>query len=204
MDYPASDSGRGVWWGILVAVLAVSTARAQEPNPGTRASGTAVAEAPSLTPGQHLRVTAASSAFTGVTVGNLVKVAADRLTLVDPERGSVTELPLGSVTRIEVGIERRKTKKWFLIGLGLGAIGAIAIAADDSESCGGWDEPYHECSSNEKVALAASSLAVWGGLGALFGHTRKAIEWSNVPLERVKVSVRPERGGGRIGFAFSF
>jgi hypothetical protein len=116
----------------------------------------------------------------------------------------VTELPLSSITRIELGREHRQTRKWMLIGLAIGAVPAIAIAVDDGRSCGGYGEPYHECSSGEKAGLAAISLGVWGGLGALFGHFRKTTDWSNVPLEGFKVSVRPERGGGRIGLTFSF
>jgi hypothetical protein len=189
--------GRSVLSAALAVSLSASPVRAEE-------SKADLAQGSTLEPGQRLRVTAASPTLTGVTVGNLVRLAADRLTLVDAEHGAVTELPLSSVTRIEVGRERRQTQKWLLIGIGIGAAGGVAIATDNSPSCGGYGEPFRACTSSEKIGLAVGIAAVWGGLGAWFGHSRKITEWSNVPVDRFKVSLRPERGGGRIGLAFSF
>ena len=64
MNYPASDSaGWRVLLGILIALLFAATVRGQE--------------TPDLSPGQHLRVTAAPPAFTGVTEGNLVRCSSN-------------------------------------------------------------------------------------------------------------------------------
>jgi hypothetical protein len=202
MNYPASDSGRRVWWGILVAVLAVSTARAQETQVDSRASGAAVVETPTLAPGQRVRVTASSPAFTGMTVGKLVKIGPDSLTLVDVERGSVMELALNSVSRIEVGTLHRQTRKGALIGLAVGAVFTIAIFASDEAVCG----PYGNspCSTEDNVLMSAFSVAASVGIGAWWGHSKKSEKWLEAPLPGVKVGVRPERGGGRVRLAFSF
>lgn len=190
MTHGTSHPLRGaVLLTVLVAAFAGSTAQAQEKKPGsTNAGSPAIASSPSLMPGQRLRVTAASPAFTGVTVGNLVKVGSDSLTLVDSERGAVTELPLGSITRIELGHQSRKTKKGLLIGLGIGAVFAVVIAADDSPTCGGYNEPYRECTSSERVALAALTLASSSGIGAWIGHTKKTTDWADVPMPSAKLS----------------
>ncbi len=67
--------GRGLLAGIVVVAVGASTTLAQ-----TRRIDAAMA------PGQRVRVTAASSSFTGVLVGNVVKVGAESLSLVSTQR----------------------------------------------------------------------------------------------------------------------
>ena len=162
-------------------------------------------EAPALQPGQRLRVTAvAPGRFTGVTVGSLVKVGPDSVTLLDPERSAVTELPLTSITRIEVSQgKRRHTWQGALIGAGVGGLGALAIAGDSSGLCGTYDMP-HPCSNSEKVALGALVVGAWAGIGAWLGHRKQSEDWSDSTVARLRVTVRPERGGGRVAFTMTF
>ena len=77
-----------------------------------------------------------------MTVGNLVKIGPDNLVLADAERGLVLELPRTSITRVEVGHQRRQTKKGLLIGLAIGAVmGALTAVIDKIPSTGGSGEP---------------------------------------------------------------
>lgn len=203
MNYPASDSvGWRVLLAILIAVLFAATVRGQEPRFDSKASGAVVVEAKPLTPGQRVRVTASSPAFTGMTVGKLVKIGPESLTLVDVERGSVMELALNSVSRIEVGTLHRQTKKGALIGLAVGAVFTIAIFASEEAVCG----PYGNspCSTEDNVAMSAFSVAASVGIGAWWGHSKKAETWLEAPVPHARVGVRPERGGGQVRLAFSF
>jgi hypothetical protein len=47
-------------------------------------------------------------------------------------------------------------------------------------------------------------FGVSAGIGAWVGSRKQHEVWSDTPLERVKVSVRPERRGARVALAFSF
>jgi hypothetical protein len=166
-------------------------------------------ESPPLVPGQRLRVTAASPGhFTGVTVGHLVKVGPDSLTMVDPERGAVTELPLGSITRLEVSHgQRRHTRKGLLIGTAVGAALAPLVwvgLSEDPQGCGGPAQPYRACSTGEKAALTVFTVGCSAGVGAWIGHKRKSEDWSDSPVERLRVTVRPDRRGARVALTFSF
>ena len=163
-------------------------------------------EGPPLQPGQRLRVTAvAPGRFTGVTVGSLVKVGPDSVTLLDPERSAVTELPLNSITRIEVSQgKRRHTWQGALIGAGVGGLGALAIAADSSTLCTDPSGTPRPCTSSEKVALGALVVGFWAGLGAWLGHRKQSEDWSNSTVERLRVTVRRERGGGRVALTLAF
>ncbi len=171
----------------LVAAISVSPAHAQENRPGPTGVGATAISSPLLTPGQRLRVTAASPAFTGVTVGTLVKVGADTLTLVDPKSAAVTEVPLGSISRVEVSHQRRGTARGVLMGLGIGAGFALMVAADP-EGCG---DTYSSgsttatvtrpCTTNEKVGIGAFFIAGMGLTGAWVGHRKTTDVWSDAP-----------------------
>src|SRR5688572_32544974 len=94
------NAGRSVAALLCASLLAVPAHAAEQP---------ADAGSPPA-PGQRLRVTAsAPGRFTGVTVGNLVKIGPDSLTLLDAERNATMDLPLGSITRVEVSRRRRHT-----------------------------------------------------------------------------------------------
>ncbi len=162
---------------VLVVATAAPPARSQSGVPDGASS-------PVLAPGQRVRVTAASPAFTGMAVGNLVKIGPDNLILVDAERGLVAELPRTSITRVEVGHQRRQTKKWLLIGLGVGGLGALAVwgVSGDEGFCGTLEEPA-PCSGGQKVALSAVALGFYGGLGAFIGHRKKTDHWTDAWMQ---------------------
>ncbi len=145
---------------VLVVATAAPPARSEQNNPDLAGVSPAVASSAVLAPGQRVRVTAAAPAFTGITVGNLVKIGPDNLTLVDAEGGVVLELPRTWITRVEVSHQRRTTKKGLLIGLGFGAATSaivFALPEDEPLACGGsLDEPSHPCTSGEKAAIAVS------------------------------------------------
>ena len=142
-----------------------------------------------LAPGQRVRVTAASPAFTGMAVGNLVKIGPDNLTLVDAEGGVVLELPRTSITRVEVSHQTRATKKGLLLGMGVGAAAvalAIAVGPGSGEplACGGsLGKSSHPCTSGEKVGMILAGLAVWGGIGAWIGSGKKTDHWKDARME---------------------
>ena len=77
-------------------------------------------EGPTAEAGQRVRVTAAVSGLHGVVVGTLLKVGPETLTVADSERGALTELPLASITRLEVSQGRRRhTRGGLLLGMDL-------------------------------------------------------------------------------------
>ena len=201
MNYPASDSGRCVLWGILIAALAVPAARAQEAGAEAKSSGS-VATAPGLAVGQRLRLTVASSSFNGMMVGSLTRIGPESLTLVDADRGAVLDLPMNSVTRIEVGSTHRETKKGALIGLAVGAVLTLAVFASDEPTCGAYlNEP---CSTEDNLLLSAFSVGASVGIGAWWGHSKKVDRWLEVPVPHARVGVQLERGGGRARLAVAF
>jgi hypothetical protein len=166
-------------------------------------------EGPRVVPGQRLRVTAAApGAFTGVTMGTLAKLGPDSLTLIDPERGTVMELPISSIQRLEVSQGRRRhTRKGLLSGAAVGIAFAAYVWArmsEDPEGCGGRGAPYRACSKGETAAVAATFVAGSAGVGAWRGHRKQTEVWSDSPVERLRITVRPERGGGRIALTLSF
>src|SRR6187549_1806869 len=110
---------RALLAAVLLSSLAASPLRAGE-------------IAPRLT-GQRVRVTAVSPTFTGTMVGTLVKDGPDTLILVDPGTGAVTELPLASLTQVEVSHPRTRAKTGALIGAGLGVVVGLAVGSGYSE-----------------------------------------------------------------------
>jgi hypothetical protein len=62
----------------------------------------------------------------------------------------------------------------------------------------------HECSSSEKAGGAAVIAGFWSGLGTWLGYRKQSEVWSDSPGERLRLTVRPERGGGRIALTLSF
>lgn len=180
---------------LLAVTLLAAPARAEQGSP--------------LQPGQRVRVAAVvPGRFTGAMVGSVVRIGPDSLTLVDPKGGGVTDLPLDSITRVEVSPRgaatlgrdcslvrqlaslrapspRRVTRKWDVALPGDPTSLAVTVAG-------------------EKAGFIALGALTWGGIGAWLGHRKQSDDWSDVPVERLRLTVRPERGGGRVAFTFSF
>jgi len=189
--------GRDVLLAVLMPALAASPARAQERDEG-----------------QRVRVTVQSAGFTGMREGTLARSAAGRLSLMDAGTRSIAELPLETIAKVEVRREHRATKKGLLIGMGVGGVLAILGASLADSPCerypansGPVAAAYNrECdrqASTTRLAFAAVVL-VPTAIGAGLGSLAKSGTWSEVPIERFKISLRPERGGGRVGLSLGF
>jgi hypothetical protein len=173
------------------------------------ANGARSEEGPSsLAPGQRLRLTAvAPGPFTGVTVGTLGRIGPDSLTLIGTDIGGAIDLPKSSITRIEVSHRRRHTRQGLLLGAAVGIAAGAALASGYSEvGCGPSGGPYANCSysNGEKAGYVAAGVLVWGSIGAWLGHRIQSDHWSDLPLERLRLSLRPERHGLRAALAISF
>ena len=154
--------------------------------------------------GSRVRVTAASPAFTGSVTGTLVKVGPDTLMIVDPKGGLVSELPLAAVQRFEVSRQSSRARRGFLIGASVGLLAAIAISGDETLICNSNNEPVRLCDNSEKGLYSAFAVGLYGGIGAWIGSRRKTDTWSDAPLGRVRLSLRPVRGGARAGLTLTF
>jgi len=189
--------GRDVLLAVLLPALAAAPARAQERDEG-----------------QRVRVTVQSAAFTGVKEGVLVRGEPGRLSLMDAGTRAIAELPLDAIVKVEARREHRATKKGLLIGMGVGGVLAILGASLKDPPCerypansGPVAAAYNrECDRQEsdtRLAIAGL-LLVPTAIGAGLGSLTKSGTWSEVPIERFKISLRPERGGGRVGLSLAF
>ncbi len=127
-------------------------------------------------------------------VGTLVNWDADTLVM---ESGNIFALPLESVTTLEVSAGRRSQTG---LGAGIGAlIGAVIGAVGGAAGCtgGGFVSPGG-------CAFAGGLVFGIGGalLGAVVGTATKTDRWVAVPLDRLRVSVGPQRDG-RFGLGLS-
>jgi len=156
-------------------------------------------------PGQRVRVTAAApGVFQGIMTGTLLKIGPDTLTLVDPDGGAITELPLSTIHRLEVSQgRRRKTWAGLLIGAAMGLGLAPFAYYDKSTPCGDVWNP-RECTQGERTGLAVFMVAGLAGAGALWGHKKVTEDWRDTAVPRLNVSMRPERGGGRVALTLAF
>lgn len=184
----------------LAAASPMSHANDQQPEARTAAADPNVA----VHPGSRVRVTAASPGFTGSVTGTLVKVGPDTLMIIDPKGGAVSELPLDSVQRIEVSRGSSLARRGFLIGAAIGVLTAVAISGDETLACNGYSEPARVCGSSERFAYSAFAVGFYGGMGALIGSRRKTDTWSDAPIGRVRLSLRPAKGGARAGLTLTF
>lgn len=163
----------------------------------------AAGEGPAIEPGARVRVTASAPGhFQGVAVGTLTDINSTSVTIVDSERGSITQLPLESIKRLEVSQGRhRHTRMGLLIG---GAFGLALVPLVLSADCRGTDWEPRTCNKDETAALAVANFAVFGGIGALIGHSRQTEAWTETPVQRLRMTVRPLRGGGRVALTLTF
>jgi len=118
--------------------------------------------------------------------------------------GLALVVPVDSVTRLEVGRERRMTLE--LGGLGVLAGTALAVAADPNSvdengncslACFAYKVSPH---LDTRVAVLSIAGAV---LGTIVGAGTKQETWATVPLTRVRVGATPD-GGLALGVSISF
>lgn len=163
------------------------------------------ADLPAAQTGQRVRISAAApGVFQGVATGTLIEVGEEGLTLAQADGGAVLKLPRASVMRLEVSEGRRRhTRRGLLLGLALGLGAVPLVMADKQTPCGDvWDP--HPCTQGERMGIAAGVAAVFTGAGAWWGHRQQTEQWRDTPLDHLKVTVRPTRGGGRVAVALAF
>lgn len=159
--------------------------------------GALAAQATQLAPGTRVRVTAPelgiekqATTFQALRNDTLV-VAAD----------STMHCPVASITRLEVlGGRRRHT--WLGAGIGAG-VGLVAGAATGAIICA---DPDVWCSATGEAAALGAGIGVASGalLGAGVGALFKTDRWEEVPLDRVRLSLRPRWRGGAVRISIAF
>jgi hypothetical protein len=122
-------------------------------------------------------------------------------TLLAQSNGNTIVLPLDAVTKLEVSQgQKSHTGVGAVIGFLVGGAAGAAIGYA-SYSCEGWSCLGYGPWPSAGVGLAIGGV---GGLvaGALIGSAIKTDRWEEVPLDRVRVSLGPQRDG-RFGFGAS-
>jgi hypothetical protein len=152
--------------------------------------------------GTRVRLTSMGAAgLSGTMEGALVRLAPGMLGVVDAERGSLVTVPEATVIRVQTSRgPRRHVRTGFIIGAVTGATAMIAVT-------GTGDCSYYmnaPCTLENRVAWVAFGGGFYGGVGALIGHFIRTEHWSDARVDRVKVAIRPEHGGGRVAVAVSF
>lgn len=193
-----------VFAAALFFAAASSMSHADDERSESQAGAAPVDAAVGVRTGSRVRVTAASPTFTGAVSGTLVKVGSSTLMIMDPKGGAVSELPLDSVQRFEVSRPGSRARRGFLIGAAVGVLTAIAISGDETITCNAPTEPARLCDNSEKALYSAVAVGLYGGIGAWIGSRRKTDTWSDAPLGRVRLSLRPAKGGARVGLTLAF
>ncbi len=176
---------------ILVAILAfvpLTRITAQEPPP--------------VKVGDRVRVTAPALGIRK-QAGRFEALRAD--TLVVAVADSTMTFPVASVTRLEVS---RGQKSRMGLGAGIGLLGGgllgylISSGLGSHGGCtegGGFLEPTRE----QCIGLSTVGGAVVGTLlGLVAGALTKTDRWREVPLDRLRLQVAPQRDG-RFGLGLS-
>ena len=180
---------------ILVAILAfvpLASATAQVSiRPGARVRVTT--SPPNPCPAWNTRCT--RDRLPRHYVGTFVAWKAD--TLVVETKGHILALPPDSVTKLEVSQgQKRNTREGVLIGLLVGGVvGAVIGYASYEECVGGW-----ACLGDLGPGVNVVAGGVIGGLGGLvtgafIGLAIQTDRWREVPLDRLRVSLGPQRDG---------
>ena len=162
------------------------------------------ADQPAAQTGQRVRIVAsAPGIFQGVATGTLLEIGPESLTVAQAE-GAILRLPLASVSRLDVSQGRRRhTKAGLLIGAAAGLAFVPLLFAAKDLNCGEVGNP-RECTRGERQAIAVLWVGASAGSGAFWGHLVKTERWRDAPLDHLKMTVRPERGGGRVALTLAF
>src|SRR5262245_8287321 len=153
-------------------------------------------DAPPVEVGARVRVTAASTGPVKKTVGRLVAIEADRLTLAVEGRPAPVVVPLDSVLRLERSVRKSKRWKGALVGLGISV--AAAVLASTDTTCD--DSGASGCSYAGEGLLAGFVLGLpAAGLGALIAPGEK---WQDARPVGVGLSPTPRGVGLRVSLRF--
>ena len=156
-------------------------------------ASTEIAAQESLASGSRVRVTAPECELRG-QAATFRALRADTLVL------ETTQCPLASVTRLDVsGGQKSHTLLGAGIGFAAGALGAVVICeVVEKGSCELGDDDI-------RLEAALITGAIVGALGGITGYFIKTERWEEVPLERLRVSLAPQRDGGfALGFSVRF
>ncbi len=177
--------------------LASATAQVQQPPVERGARVRVTTSPPNPCPAWNTRCTRDS--LPRHYVGTFVAWKGD--TLVVETKGRILALPLDSVTKLEASQgQKRNTREGALMGLLVGGVAGAVIGAAIYEE--------YECEQlcfidPATIPVAVAMGVVLGGVavGATIGSLIKTDRWA-VPLDRVRVSLGPQRDG-RLGLGAS-
>ena len=110
-----------------------------------------------------------------------------------------TQCPLASVTRLDVsGGRKSNAVVGFLVGAGLGLVGSLAVC-NFTDTCQVFSD------NDVRGDVVTVSGLMGGALGGITGYLIKTERWEEIPLERLRVSLAPQRDGGfALGFSVRF
>ncbi len=145
-----------------------------------------------LEPGVLVRVTALDCGLRG-RAATFRGFRADTLIL------GTTECPLASVTRLDVSRgQKSHAEAGFFIGVHAGALGALAYCQLGEKRCAVFDNDF-----TLGVVLVGAGVGIL--LGVITGRSIKTDLWEEVPLQRLRVSLAPQRDGRfALGFSVRF
>ena len=148
------------------------------------------------TTGDKVRVTAR----TGVDdkTGVVVQADAQSLTVSLGFKKPPVRIPLASIQRLEVARGRRTAAKEGAISGGIVGVvlGVAAVYVASHALC----EYDTDCdASPQAYGLGIAAFAAGGaGLGALVGLAIKTDRWERVPVDRLRVAIRPVPAGAGV------
>jgi hypothetical protein len=127
--------------------------------------------------------------------GVVVQTDAESLTVSLGSGQSPVRIPLASIERLEVARGRRTTAREGAAYGGLvGAVlGGLAVAGLAEALC----DYGSDCSASAEGYLVGAGIfgAAGAGVGALTGLAIKTDRWERLPVDRVRVGIRPAPGG---------
>ena len=159
----------------------------------------AAQDTPPIAVGERVRVSTAS----GATYVGLVGMVTSAVIEVQDEEGSRSSVPLSTVRRLEVSRgQKSNASAGAFIGFVTGAITGALIGGSLGDDPPLLSEAFF-FSAGEKAGIGFL-LGAGGGaiIGALIGEAVHSDRWVEVPLERLRVSLAPQRHG-RFAFGFS-
>ncbi len=146
----------------------------------------AAAAGQSLKPGTHVRVS---------TYGHPLLEGTLRSVTVDSIAVDTVRLPINAISELQVRHRRGNAGRGALIGgVTLGSLSGIAMAA----GCAGSSGSFIDCSDQVPAAFLSGALLGFvsgAAIGAVIGAIAKSDRWEEVPIDRLSVSVVPQRDG---------
>ncbi|MCH7717632.1 MAG: hypothetical protein IH876_16010 [Gemmatimonadetes bacterium] len=176
-------------------------------------SATAQVRRPPIKPGTRVRIShecGTRTLYGGATridcrtdKGTLAALTADSVVLRIGEPATQLAVSLASVKRLEV-VRGRKSNAATGAGIGLvvGMVAGAVIGYASYEECEGFC--MFAPAGRGETAVFGAALFGLGGIvfGALIGASSKTDRWEEVPLDRLRVSLGPQRDGS-FGFGAS-